>query len=295
MSNTPGGRLTKNEKRELAREQARVLREQARKKEKRNRILLQGGIIVGVLAVVAVIALVIVTSIRPPVPGPRNMASDGLLIQAGGEVLQTPGLAAGATPTPAPTADDGEVLRIQTYVDFFCPICGAFEATNAAYIRQLVESGAASLEIIPVSFLDRVSLGTKYATRAMNAFACVADGQPSAAWAFHDLLFQNQPAEQTVGLSDDELVEFARQAGAKSATVESCIRDLAFGDWVEQSTDRSTGSGITGTPTVFVNGQQYEGSVSDAATFRQFVASAQGAQFVEDNAATPTPTPTPTA
>ena len=291
-----GGRPTKNERREQAREQARELREAARKKEKRNRILLQSGIIVGILAVAAVVALVIVSSVKPASPGPRNMASDGLLIQAGGEVLTTPALQPGATPTPNPTPTSGDVIQIQTYVDYMCPYCGQFEATNAEYLRTLVESGAASLEIFPLAFLDRVSMGSAYPTRAMNAFGCVADQQPSAALDFHELLFANQPAESTTGLSDDEIIELARQAGAKSAAVETCIRDQQFKSWTDAATDRATQDrNVTATPTVLVNGQLYEGSLTDQATFRQFIAAAQGAQYVENSAETPAPTPTPSA
>jgi len=291
-----GGRPTKNERREQAREQARELREAARKKEKLGRILLQSGIIVGILAVAAVVALVIVSSVKPASPGPQNMASDGLLIQAGGEVLTTPALQPGETPTPNPAPTSGDVIQIQTYVDYMCPYCGQFEATNSEYLRTLVESGAASLEIFPLAFLDRLSLGTAYPTRAMNAFGCVADQQPSAALDFHELLFKNQPAESTAGLSDDEIVELARQAGAKSAAVEACIRDQQFKSWTDAATDRATQErNVTATPTIFVNGQMYEGSLTDQATFRQFVAAAQGAQYVEDSAVTPTPTPTPSA
>lgn len=291
-----GARPTKNERREQAREQARELREAARKKEKRNRILLQSGIIVGVLAVAAVIALVIMSSVKPASPGPQNMLSDGLLIEAGGEVRTTPALQPGATPVPNPAPTSGDVIQIQTYVDYMCPYCGQFEVTNAQYLRTLVESGAASLEIFPLSFLDRVSLGSAYPTRAMNAFGCVADQQPDAAMAFNELLFANQPQEGTAGLTDDEIVELARQAGAKSAAVETCIRDQQFKSWADQATDRATRDrGITATPTIFVNGQQYQGSLTDQATFRQFVAAAQGAQYVEETAETPTPTPAPPA
>jgi len=305
VNNAPtGGRLTKNERREQAREQARLLREEARKKEKRNRILLQSGIVVGVLAVVAVIALVIVNSVRPAGPGPANMASDGVVIQAGGEVLRTPALEPGETPAPAPTPTGSEVIQIQVFVDYMCPFCGQFEATNAEYLRSLVESGAASLEILPISFLDRSSMGTAYSTRAMNAVGCVADQQPDSVLRFHELLFENQPPEPSEGLTNDQLVEFAREAGAKSASVESCIREQRFKDWTEAATDRSMGErGVGGTPTVYVNGQvytgtvfgqQYSGSLTDQATFRQFVNSAQGVQFLEDSAATPSPTPTAT-
>jgi len=304
VSTPTGGRQTKNERREQAREQARQLREAAKKKERRNRILLQGGIIVAVIAVVAVIAIVIVSSVKPAGPGPRNMASDSLLVQPGGAVAETPGLQPGATPTPNPQPTGDDVIRIQTFVDYMCPYCGLFEQTNAQYIQTLVDSGAASLEIFPISFLDRLSLGTAYSTRAANAFACVADEQPDKALAFHELLFENQPAESSSGLSDDQIIEFARQAGAKSTSVESCIRDQKFKGWVAAATERAQSvSGVTGTPTVIVNGQiysgtvfgqSYNGSLTDQATFRQFVAAAQGVQYVEQTQSTPAPTPTPT-
>lgn len=306
MNNAPaGGRPTKNERREQAREQARELREAARKKERRNRVLLQSGIIVGVLAVVAVIVIVIVSSVRPAGPGPRNMASDSLLIEAGGQVHRTPALQPGATPEPNPQPTGDNAIRIQTFVDYMCPYCGQFEATNAEYMQTLVDSGAASLEIFPISFLDRTSLGSQYSTRAANAFACVADEQPDSALAFHELLFQNQPQESTEGLSDDQLVGFAKDAGATDASVETCIREQTFKDWVEAATDRAQQvNGVSGTPTVIVNGQiysgtvfgqSYNGSLTDQATFRQFIAAAQGVQYVEESRSTPSATPTPSS
>ena len=53
-------KLTKNQRRDQAREQARLAREEEKKREKRNRLLLQGGIVLGVVAILAVVALVAV-------------------------------------------------------------------------------------------------------------------------------------------------------------------------------------------------------------------------------------------
>ncbi|MCU1436948.1 MAG: hypothetical protein JWP66_35, partial [Naasia sp.] len=79
MSNAPynAGRPSKNDRREAAREKARQLREEQKKRERRNRVLLGGGIGIGVLAIIAIVVFVIFTSIRPAGPGPANMASDG--------------------------------------------------------------------------------------------------------------------------------------------------------------------------------------------------------------------------
>ena len=47
-----------------------------------------------------------------------------------------------------------------------------------------------------------------------------------------------------------------------------------------------------GTPTILVNGQRYEGSLTDSQAFQTFVATAYQAAG-GDTGATPTPTPTP--
>jgi len=300
-------RLTKNERREQAREEARRLREEAKRKERRNKILLQGGIIVAVLAVVVIVALVLVNSVRPAGPGPRNMASDGILIEPGFEVHRTAGLAAGEEPVPNTSDAD---LAIQVYMDFGCPHCQEFELTNADYIGTLIESGAGSVEIFPVSILDNNFLGTKYSTRAANAIACAADAQPEAVWDLTRLLFENQPAPGTGGLDDAELVEFANQAGATSGEVESCIRDRKFQNWVRDATTRARNNehpqlaadvaangpqigGFTGTPTIYVNGVRYSGSITDVEVFKAFLQSMLAGDVYEQPTETPTPTPTP--
>src|SRR5688500_5215813 len=57
----PGSsRPSKNQRREIAREKAKTLREEQKKKDRRNRVFLQGGIAVAAVAIVTLIVLVIV-------------------------------------------------------------------------------------------------------------------------------------------------------------------------------------------------------------------------------------------
>jgi protein-disulfide isomerase len=297
------GRMTRNERREAAREKARQLRDQQKKREKRNRFLIQGGIILGSLAIIAIIALVLVNSVRPAGPGPQNMLSGGVKIGQDFTAVATPALKPGATPTPTPDEDGDETIDIQIYLDYFCPFCKQFEDTNSEQIASLIESGAVTYEIHPISFLDRASLGSRYSTRAANAAACVADNSPNSFWGFNETMFANQPAEQTAGLSDDEIVDLMKGVeGIQSADdIEDCIRGEDFRNWVSEMTLFASNSGvpgtdvtaIEGTPTVLVNGQKYEGAVDDAAAFAAFVAQAEGQVFNEDSTPTPTPTPAP--
>jgi protein-disulfide isomerase len=296
-------RLTKNERRDAAREKARILREEQKKKDRRTKVLLQSGIILASLAIVAVVGLVIFNSIRPAGPGPANMASDGIQLTKGAVATETPALAAGEDPVPNERDEAAGVLDIQMYVDYLCPICGSFEATNGEYIASLLENGNTTLEIHPISILDRASQGTKYSTRAANAAACVADSSPSQFLDFHNLLFANQPDENTTGLSDDELVALTVEAGVENAAgIESCIRDQEFKNWVATATTRalngpipnSSVDKIAGTPTIIVNGVKYDGPIDDLASFQAFVVQMAGSDFVDNTESTSTPTPTPT-
>ncbi len=294
-------RLSKNEKREAAREKARILREEQKKKDRRTKVLVQGGVILASLAIIAVVALVIVNSIRPEGPGPKNMASDGIQINQGLIATETPALQPGDDPVPNVRDEAAGVLDIQMYVDYLCPICGQFEATNGDYITSLLDNGGVTVEIHPIAILDRLSQGTKYSTRAVNATACVANFTPNNFYAFHNALFANQPAENTAGLSDDELVTLATDAGADSADVADCIRNQTFKTWATNATARALNGPIpnsnvdqvTGTPTIIVNGLKYEGPVDDLASFQAFIIQAAGATFNEESTATPKPTPTP--
>ncbi|BDZ55699.1 DsbA family protein [Agromyces marinus] len=298
-------RPSRNERREAAREKARALREEQKKKERRNRLLIQGGVVVAVIAVAALIGGLIFNSIRPAGPGPLNMASDGILLVAGEtegiDAVQTPAIPADGEPTPTVPDESGTVANIVVFVDYLCPFCGLFEQTNGETMRTMVEQGAATLEVHPIAILTNKSAGTQYSLRAANAAACVAEKSPEAFFDFNALMFENQPEELSAGLTDDEIFAIASEAGA-AASVENCIEDVRFKDWVQDATERALTQpipnsdlpSITGTPTVLVNGKQYVGSLEDPAEFQAFVLQATGESYSESEA-TPTPTPTPEA
>jgi protein-disulfide isomerase len=288
--------MSKNERREAAREKAKELRAAQRKKDIRNRILLQGGIIVAVLAVVAIVAVIVVSSIRPASNGPANMASDGVVIGQGLVAQPTEALAAGAEPIA--TAENPAVAQIRVYVDYLCPYCGQFENANTAQMESLIESGAATVEIHPIAILTGRSAGTQYSLRAANAAACVADSAPESFWAFNSALFADQPAEGTAGLTDEELIALADAAGATD--VSECVEDRDFAGWVEAATDRAKAGpipnsdldSVSSTPTILVNDRQYTGSLTDTDEFRAFVLQASSESYATS---TPTPTPSPSA
>ncbi|HWH25893.1 MAG TPA: thioredoxin domain-containing protein [Pseudolysinimonas sp.] len=277
----PDEKLTKDQRRNAAREAARVLREKQKRSETRRRIALIGGASVAILAVLGVAAFIVVQSMRPAGPGPLNMASDGIVLTGSADKIvaqKTAAIPDGGTPAPAPSSTaDAAPLKIVMYVDYQCPFCQQFEATNAEQIQSWVTSSIASLEIHPIAILDKTSLGSRYSSRAANAAACVANFAPNSYLAVNTTLFANQPKEQTSGLTTTELVNLIKKAGVTSSNVESCIRDETFKGWVAAATKRATSNpaledsnGSFGTPTVLVNGKRYTGPLGDDAAFSSF-------------------------
>ncbi|MEO6199698.1 MAG: thioredoxin domain-containing protein [Cryobacterium sp.] len=297
----PGdSRPSKNQRRDAARKKATQLRVEQKKKDRRNRVFLQGGIAVAAIAIVGIIVVVLANSIRPAGPGPANMASDGILISQGLTAVKTPALKPEAKPVASVPDESGTVADIRIYVDYLCPFCGEFEATNSEQIAQWVDTGAATVEIHPVSILTSKSAGSQYSLRAANAAACVANYSPNDFYAFNAALFKDQPQEGTTGRSDAEIKKLVTSSGVTSRVgdIASCIDDVEYKSWVLAATDRAlTGpipnasiAKVKGTPTVLVNGKQYLGALDDPKEFAAFVLQSAGATY---STATPTPEPTP--
>ena len=146
-------------------------------------------------------------------------------------------------------------VTIQMYEDFQCPVCKDFEQANAAQLAAWAADGTARLEYHPVAILDRYS-STNYSTRALNAAAAVFNVDPALFVKYHSLLYANQPAENSAGLPDSQLIDLAVQAGAQRTAIESPITTEKYKGWTLKVTDDFSVKGLTGTPTVIVNGKQ---------------------------------------
>ncbi|WP_200330027.1 thioredoxin domain-containing protein [Leucobacter sp. L43] len=289
MANETNPRPTKNERRAQARVEAAAAREQEKKREKRNRLFLQGGIAVGVIAVLAIIALVLTQSIKPAGPGPENMASGGAVFGKDLKVVTGPALQPGDERV-APEANFDELpVEVTVYSDYMCPFCGQFEQQYGTMLENYVGAGDVELTVYPLNFLDNASLGSKYSTRAANLFACVVDQQPDHAFKLNNALLsaEVQPAESTTGLTDAQLIEQAEAAGAEATTeLRQCVKDRTFASFISANYKQVSEVGMQGlakgaqllgadgvtpqnadepqrlvsTPTVIVNGQQWSQS-----------------------------------
>jgi protein-disulfide isomerase len=274
---TNANRETKNDRRAHAREQARLMREKAKKTERRRRYLIQGGIGVAIIAVIVIVVLVIVQNQANSVVaaakagGPKNMISDGILfhgVDGKAVPVKTAAIKKGGKPVATDSSTYKGKANIVEYIDLQCPFCNEFETTNLAAIEKWVAAGKATVEIHPISILTDPTDGG-YSQRAASAVACVANYEPDAFPKVLAALYKNQPTEGSGGLPNSKIASIISGAGATNPKIRACVNGASFAKWVVAATSRAT-SGVyakyatqfnnqVSTPGIIVNGNVYQG------------------------------------
>lgn len=222
------------------RRSARVVREQLARERRRRRTLWTSIVTVAVLAIAGLIGWGIYASQRADYTAPpgANKQGDGIVVGSG-------------------------PVTIDIYEDFLCPICHQFEQQAGATIDQLVADGKVRVVYHPVAYLNRFS-STRYSTRSSAASGCAAKGGKFREYT--EALFQNQPPENSAGLSDDKLISIGGTVGLDQNSFGSCVRDGTYTSWTAHVTEEASKAGVNGTPTVLVNGEQVEPSAEAITT-----------------------------
>ncbi len=253
-----------NESRTRSEELRRLRAETARREARTRRIVTLGG---------GLVILLLIGAIAFAVYRASQSGSDSAAPSPSGKVVVPASVEDGSIPV----GDQGAPVTVTIYLDYMCPACGQFEATQGKDLDQLIEDGKARVELRPISFLDRASLGTKYSTRAANAVATVADASPEHVWPLNQALYAAQPEEGTKGLTDQQIADLAEGVGVP-AEVTDRFADREFEPWVQQFTQDAFDAGVESTPTVLVDGKQLSDVFSPGALQRAVDAAAASGQ-----------------
>ena len=204
------------------------------------------GVSAAVVVVLAVLAIVVVNlNNQATSPGATPKANDTFNSETG-----------------AVSFGDGED-EVSIFVDFQCPVCKNFEEQYGEALETAASEGRITLSYHPIAILDRYSQGTEFSSRSAGAAVCVAESNPDLYLDYAQTLFDNQPAENTSGLTTQQLADFATQVGADDAV--SCITDETYRKFGKAQAQKNE---VNGTPTVEVNGKRLD--LQDAADFKTF-------------------------
>ncbi|OBH03358.1 MULTISPECIES: DsbA family protein [unclassified Mycobacterium] len=151
---------------------------------------------------------------------------------------------------------------VSFYEDFLCPACGNFERAFGPTVSKLIDIGAIAADYSMVAILDNQK-NQNYSSRAGAAALCVADESIDAFRRFHSALYSTeiQPDERGTSFPDNaRLIEIARVDGVVGK-VPDCINS---GKYLSRVAGEAAAAHITATPTIKINGQDYEPSTPDA-------------------------------
>lgn len=183
-----------------------------------------------------------------------------------------------ATPTPTPSTtqsatpivsapkpsdvavEPGQVL-IEEFGDYQCPPCGALHPD----IKKIKGEYGSKIKFV----FHHFPLTQIHKHAAIAAFAAAAAGQQGKFQEMHNLLYESQEVWKETDDFAPILVNFARQLGLNPEQFERDInspkvRSIVLGD-VQFGESR----GVTGTPTLFIDGELTEGDKLEPKNLRK--------------------------
>ena len=141
--------------------------------------------------------------------------------------------------------EDAPVTFVE-YGDFECPHCGSLEPV----LRELRRLAGPGMRFVYRHF----PLTSSHPHAQHAAEAAEAAGAQGAFWPMHDALFTNQQA-----LTDRDLVGYAAQLGLDAEAVATALANQTYEPNVREDFMSGVRSGVSGTPTFFINGVRYDG------------------------------------
>ncbi len=140
------------------------------------------------------------------------------------------------------------VVVFEEFGDYQCPPCGAMHP---------------DLKKIKADYGDRIRfifrhfpLSQIHPNARAAANAAIAAGKQGKFWEMHDLLYENQSVWAEAPDLTPIAVNFATQLGLNITQFAQDMNGTAVSAEVYADYQRGISMGVTGTPTVFLNGQQ---------------------------------------
>ena len=157
-------------------------------------------------------------------------------------------------------SEDAPVTLVE-YGDFECPNCGQAEPV----VRELLNEFGQDLRYV----FRHLPLADVHPRAQLAAEAAEAADDQNAFWPMHDLLFEHQDA-----LEPKYLISYAEQLGLDVERFTEQLQRTEHAGRIASDVDDADMSGVSGTPTFFVNGLRHQGAY-DIETLTAAVRAAQ--------------------
>jgi len=145
-------------------------------------------------------------------------------------------------------------VQIDVWEDFQCPACARYSSEiESQVITTFVEAGLVLYTFHHYPFIDSQS-ATKESQQAANASMCAME--QGRFWDFKDILFANWNGENLGAFSDKRLLAFADSLNLDMVDFKACFNENRYEAEIAADYQAGLAIGVSGTPSVFVNGVQ---------------------------------------
>ncbi|MFE1558789.1 DsbA family protein [Streptomyces sp. NPDC058734] len=234
-----------------ARERLRVEREQQAKKAKVRRQLVVAGAVVGVLALAGGVGYAVVQANEP-----------GYWDKAAKAELVKPKNTTGEDGLTVVIGKPEAKKTLELYEDSRCPACASFEQSAGEQVKKDVEAGKYKLRYYGATFIDNGVKG-EGSKNALSALGAALNVSPEAFLEYKGALYSKalHPEETNDAFAEDDyLLKVADTVPAlkDNAEFKKAVQDGTYDRWAMDMSEAFNKSGVTGTPTLKMDGKKIE-------------------------------------
>ncbi len=138
---------------------------------------------------------------------------------------------------------------IIVFSDYLCPYCARFAEVEKAILEKFGDKVLFVHKDFPIHGI--------VAIKAAEAARCA--GEQGKYWQYHNLLFENQ---QKWMENTSLFYTYAKELGLNITKFKECMKSDKYLQEIERDIKEGRKYGVTGTPTIFVNGWRINGYIS---------------------------------
>ncbi|MER6679761.1 thioredoxin domain-containing protein [Streptomyces olivaceoviridis] len=236
-----------------ARERLRQERERQAKRDKARRQLIVAASVVAVLAAAGGIGYAVVQNNKPAY---WEAAKDDKLVK--------PANTTGTDGTTVVIGKSSAKKTLVMYEDPRCPVCAVFEQTVGPTVKKDLDAGKFKIQYVGATFLDK-NLTGEGSKNALSALGAALNVSPEAFLEYKSAMYSKKwhPEETTDKFKDDSyLIEIADTVPALkgNAAFQKAVKDGTYDRWALEESKIFDKDGISGTPTLKMDGKTLTGS-----------------------------------
>ncbi len=144
-------------------------------------------------------------------------------------------------------------VTVVAFEDFQCPACGVFHAILSKIIQDNPNQ---------IDFVFRHFPLPQHQNALMAANAAEAAGEQGKFWQMYDKLYDTQSEWSGDNNAINKFTTYAQELGLDTVKFQKAVQDQKFAQKIKRDENDSESLQLNATPSIFINGQKYEGGLS---------------------------------